>query len=561
MLKKIASLKLRKRLNSGYLVVIMFMALSGIISIIGFVNVSARVQAYINEGQRADTAVKMCRIDVNIAARNIREMALNTDSSTWSGYETLVIEKIEEVEKQMIILEETGVIDEDLFNRYSTAIAEWSDVGYSIMEKINAGNRIEAIDDIQTLCAPALNEVVTIVKELDEATDIIKEDEYSVIITTIITCIITTLVFIALAIILAIRIGKVIVSSILEPLTEVEAAALELTNGNLHSHLEYHSDDEIGSLAHSLRKSIRILGTYVDDISRMMEEFSNGNFDVHPESEWKGDFVAIAESIVTFEKAMADTVVGIRSVAEQVSNGANQVAASSSDLAQGATDQAAVTQELTATIADVADSVAINAENAKDVSKEVDGLGFEIVDSNSKMKEMVDSMNEINTASNEISKIIATINDIASQTNLLALNASIEAARAGEAGKGFAVVADQVSLLAAQSSNAAKESTALIQSSLNAVEKGIVIVDETATHLEQVVENSRIITQKVTDIADTLEKQNDAISQINHGVEQINEVVQTNSATSEECAAASQEMNGQAEHLAELIERFQILNA
>ena len=45
---------------------------------------------------------------------------------------------------------------------------------------------------------------------------------------------------------------------------------------------------------------------------------------------------------------MSDTVSGIQRAANEVSNGAEQVAASSSDLAQGATDQAAVVEELTA---------------------------------------------------------------------------------------------------------------------------------------------------------------------------------------------------------------------
>ena len=31
-------------------------------------------------------------------------------------------------------------------------------------------------------------------------------------------------------------------------------------------YLEYHSDDEVGKLAHDLRTSIRTLGTYLDDI-------------------------------------------------------------------------------------------------------------------------------------------------------------------------------------------------------------------------------------------------------------------------------------------------------
>lgn len=43
-----------------------------------------------------------------------------------------------------------------------------------------------------------------------------------------------------------------------------------------------------------------------------------------------------------------------------------------------------------------------------------------------------------------IQNLSNSITGIASQTNLLALNASIEAARAGEAGKGFAVIAEQI---------------------------------------------------------------------------------------------------------------------
>ncbi len=46
-----------------------------------------------------------------------------------------------------------------------------------------------------------------------------------------------------------------------------------------------------------------------------------------------------------------------------------------------------------------------------------------------------------------IQNLSNSITGIASQTNLLALNASIEAARAGEAGKGFAVIAEQIRLL------------------------------------------------------------------------------------------------------------------
>lgn len=366
------------------------------------------------------------------------------------------------------------------------------------------------------------------------------------------------LAFIIAAVILAKKIGNYIVGSITEPIAEIEKVAIDLAAGDLHSELEYHSDDEIGILAHNMRKSIRILGSYVDDISHAMGEFSNGNFDVQPEVEWKGDFKGILDSFMMFEESMADTVKGIQRVADEVASGSEQVSDSSMNLAEGATEQASITQELAATITEVSEEVSQNAESAKEISSKVDQLGTEIATGNGKMREMVQSMSDISEASEQIGKIIATINDIASQTNLLALNASIEAARAGEAGKGFAVVADQVAVLAAQSAEAAKESSDLIETSVHAVEKGTIIADQTAKQLENVADGSKVITDEVSKIAQILGSQEESFKQINTGVDQINDVVQTNSATSEECAAASQEMSTQAENLKALIRKFKV---
>ena len=281
----------------------------------------------------------------------------------------------------------------------------------------------------------ALNKAVKIAIRLGEMTDEVSSRSARITVIFAAAGILCIIICLVLAWKLTIKTGKKVLETILVPLREVEAVAQELTDGNLHSTLEYHSDDEIGRLAHSMRKSIRILGSYVDDIGRAMKMFADGNFDVQPEVEWKGDFVGILNSFMMFEKSMAEVIKGIQHVSDEVSSAAEQVAASSNDLADGATNQAAVVEE----------------------------LGNAILESNGKMRDMVDSMNEINGASKEIDKIIATINEIASQTNLLALNASIEVARAGEAGKGFAVVANQVNVLADQSAQAAKESATLIE--------------------------------------------------------------------------------------------------
>lgn len=555
---KLENMHLQERISYGYRKVITMMLLSGVISIIAIGILFANMMNYVNNVDAADLAVKTCRININAAARNIREMALNDDESTYDSYEEKVKELLGIVDTQMNVLHGTGVITEDLYTEYQGALTDWETIGYQIMEEIKAGKGEQAVEDILNECTPALNRLVEVAKKLDALTD---EQRSQAVQSTIFCAVIgiaVIIIFLLLAWAIAKKVSRMVLETILEPLHAIEDVAKELTEGNLHSQLEYRSEDEIGRLAHSMRKSIRILGTYVDDIDRSMKQFSEGNFDVQPEVEWRGDFVGILHSFMDFQNSMSDTVRGIQRVSDEVSNGAEQVASSSNELADGATNQAAVVEELTATVTGVSEQVANNSQAAKEISGKVEQLGQALIESNGKMQEMVGSMNEINDASQEIDKIIATINEIASQTNLLALNASIEAARAGEAGKGFAVVANQVNVLADQSAEAAKESAALIERSVNAVEKGMIVAKETAAQLEEVAENSKTITSEVTNIAETLETQTAEIRQINEGIEQINDVVQTNSATSEECAAASEEMSSEADNLRTMIRRFKV---
>ena len=555
---KLEEMSLKERISYGYKKVIRMMLISGILSVLVIGILFANMMRYVEKVQRADTAVKICRINVNSAARNIREMALNKDTSKYQEYEQNVEDILAEVDSELKSLKKTGIISDERYQEYANSLSDWGSIGYSIMQDIMNGDLENANDAIINKCTPALNRVVEIGLELDIETD--QASNQAVLFTLILAIagIAVIVICLILAIIRSNKTGEKVLQSILEPLHEIEDVAKELTEGNLHSTLDYHSEDEVGRLAHSMRKSIRILASYVEDIDRAMKQFSEGIFDVQPQVEWKGDFIGILNSFMSFEKSMSETIKGIQHVSDEVLSGAEQVASSSSDLADGATNQAAVVEELTATVASVSEQVAKNSQSAKEISGRVEQLGNSIFESNGKMREMVDSMNEISLASKEIDKIIATINEIASQTNLLALNASIEAARAGEAGKGFAVVANQVNVLADQSAQAAKESSLLIETSVKAVEKGMVIAGQTAAQLDEVAKTSGTITEEVSNIADTLETQTTEIYQINEGIEQINDVVQTNSATSEECAAASQEMSSEADNLRELIQKFQV---
>lgn len=366
---------------------------------------------------------------------------------------------------------------------------------------------------------------------------------------------ITLLLATTLIVILFIRIFVV---KKLKPISDINNALKEISNGNLHIKLHYNDENEIGEMINSLNNSVETLSTYVNAIDMGMKELSNGNLCVSSPIEFKGDFAPIQASIDTFVARLREVMRTIREASKQVSTGADQVSNGSQVLAQGATEQASSIEELAATIMDISQKVNSNTQTVVEASANATALNSEISESGQKMKQNLLVMNEIKTSSNEISKIIKTIEDIAFQTNILALNAAVEAARAGTAGKGFAVVADEVRNLAGKSAEASQITTTLIEKSLTAVEKGTTSVEQTAKFIENIVDEAAKITDVFDAIAKDSKEQAYSIEQVNLGIDQISGVVQTNSATVEQSAAVSQELSSQSHLLNRLLDRFKL---
>lgn len=363
------------------------------------------------------------------------------------------------------------------------------------------------------------------------------------------------LLFVAVLIIMS-RITKGVVN----PVTELEAVAKNISSGRVKNEITYESEDELGSLANSFRITCQGLDSVVTDLRRLMEEMSRGNFDIRTQAEemYIGDFEPLLQSIRVMNSNLSDTLSKINDAADQVAGSSDQMSSAAQGLSQGATEQASSVEELAATINDISMQVSGTAEHAKTAREQVENAGRELTESNESMAHMIQAMQDISQKSSEIGKIIKTIEDIAFQTNILALNAAVEAARAGEAGKGFAVVADEVRNLASKSAEAAKNTTILIEGSIQAVEEGTRIADQTAAALAATVESTECAVDTVAKISQAAEQQAQSIAEVTQGVDQISSVVQTNSATAEESAAASEELASQSQILKSLVGQFRL---
>ena len=338
-------------------------------------------------------------------------------------------------------------------------------------------------------------------------------------------------------------IGRIITNSITEPVEQIDAAVASLRKGELSNveMLTYESEDEFGDTIRNLKEAMGILADYVSEISVEVKAIAQGDLTRNGDdiTDFLGDFSELKTSLLYILKRFNSTLTEISNLAEQVSSNSSEVENASKSLADGATEQAGVIEELNATIDTVVDMAEDTAKETQNASARVKASANKANEEKEKMNELLTEMEHITEISKEIGNIITDIEDIASQTNLLSLNASIEAARAGEAGRGFAVVADQIGKLAADSAKSAVNTRDLIDKTLVEIEKGNTITRTTADAFNQIIADMESFAELAENTMEKANSQAESLEQIGQGIEQLSGVVQGNAASSEENTAIS----------------------
>jgi methyl-accepting chemotaxis protein len=317
-----------------------------------------------------------------------------------------------------------------------------------------------------------------------------------------------------------------------------------LQDGKLDARIttEYQGDfDEVKQAANNTASVLQELFKEAGDV---LEGMSNGNMTVRIEKDFVGDFTMIKTATNSVADKLQNIVGNINGGVIEIASASTQLSATSQSLSQGATEQASSLEETSAALEEMSGSVAESAKNAQKTNDLAEEASAMSIDGGAAVTKTVDAMKTI-------SEKISIIEDIVYQTNLLALNAAIEAARAGEHGKGFAVVAAEVRKLAKRSQVAAQEISTITTDSVKVSEEAGELINSVVPKIQETAE-------LIKDIANAAKEQDIGLGQINTAMTQLDQVTQTNAASSQEVASASEELNGQANNLAQLMNFFKV---
>ncbi len=223
-----------------------------------------------------------------------------------------------------------------------------------------------------------------------------------------------------------VKIVKFSGEKLLSPVIKVSEQMMTLADGDFHADFDIEEDEsEVGRMAGAIIHMKRSITGMIQEISDILENMGNGNYNFDIQQEYVGEYGQIKESFLKISEKMRETLGTIREVSMQIDSGSEQLSCAAVDLAEGSMEQAGKVSDLVSLMNDMYQSMENSASEAAKTVEISTRAGRVLEAGNTKMQDLKEAISEISSCSEEIGKIISTIEDIASQTNLLSLNAAI----------------------------------------------------------------------------------------------------------------------------------------
>ncbi len=345
--------------------------------------------------------------------------------------------------------------------------------------------------------------------------------------------------------------------SISKPVKNVTSRMISLSDGDLHTEvINIRSGDELEIMTRTLADTVGSVNRYISDIHQVLSGVADGNLQIGPQVEYKGDFTLIRNSLGTILRSMNETITGFRAAATRLSSMAEELSGQSGQLHQASLEQNQATEALVDEVGHVKEQLVCVIKSSDQTHAMTGEITRKVQEANSQMAALSNAMDDISSNAQEITSIAKAIDNIAFQTNILALNASVEAARAGSAGAGFAVVAEEVKELAGKSAQAAQSAVEIVSNTRAVIQTGVELNASTAESLQAIFGVSTEIREMSDQLVAAVHGQEDALNSIEERIETISAIADRNLQNAGGTNQSSVRLAQEAEELQAQVRKF-----